>query len=50
MDTDKKSEHSWVSPVQATNEDYLNTDYDRGHLNPNFMQCGKYDCTLKSYR
>ncbi|XP_078345590.1 endonuclease domain-containing 1 protein-like [Oculina patagonica] len=25
--------------VQAINEDYENTGYDRGHLNPNFYQC-----------
>lgn len=25
--------------VQAINEDYRNTGYDRGHLNPNFYQC-----------
>ena len=27
--------------VQAINADYRNTDYDRGHLNPNFYQCGE---------
>ena len=26
---------------QAINADYSNTGYDRGHLNPNFYQCGE---------
>ncbi|XP_078345365.1 endonuclease domain-containing 1 protein-like [Oculina patagonica] len=30
-----------VKAVQAINEDYENTDYDRGHLNPNSYQCGE---------
>ena len=41
MDTDKKSDHDWVTPVQAINDDYKDTGYDRGHLNPNFMHCNK---------
>ncbi|XP_078344017.1 endonuclease domain-containing 1 protein-like [Oculina patagonica] len=28
-----------IKEVQAINEDYENTDYDRGHLNPNSYQC-----------
>lgn len=29
-----------MKEVQAINEDFENTDYDRGHLNPNSYQCG----------
>ncbi|KAF6036871.1 hypothetical protein EB796_004818 [Bugula neritina] len=40
MDNDLKKNRPWVMPVQAINEDYQDTGFDRGHLNPNFMHCG----------
>lgn len=36
----KTAEQQRMKVVQAINEDFENTGYDRGHLNPNFYQCG----------
>lgn len=41
MESDLKANRDWVMPVQAINEDYSDTGFDRGHLNPNFMHCGR---------
>ncbi|XP_067937558.1 endonuclease domain-containing 1 protein-like [Watersipora subatra] len=40
MDADKESDHDWVMPTQAINDDYHDSGFDRGHLNPNFHHCG----------
>ena len=46
MESDKVANRDWVMPVQAINDDYRDTGFDRGHLNPNFMHCARYSLVI----